>query len=102
MPNFITRIELREGTTADYEKLSTRLEALGFERAIRADDGRVHQLPQGEYVGSGDGTTAQVRDLAVQAAGESGRAFGIVAVEFERASWFGLTVIEQPQPAAVS
>ncbi|MGB8169893.1 MAG: hypothetical protein WCF18_20490 [Chthoniobacteraceae bacterium] len=92
MANFLTRIELRDSTPEDYTKLDKRMEALGFSRSIRADDQRTHLLPTGNFVGSGDGTTQQVRDLATQAAAETGKAFGILVVECDRAAWIGLTV----------
>ncbi len=92
MPNFLTRIELRDASAADYTALNTRMESLGFSRTIRADDARVHQLPTGNYVGTGEGTTQQVRDLATQAAAETGKGFGILVVECEKAAWIGLPV----------
>ncbi len=92
MPNFLARIELREASDTDYDPLNTRMASLGFSRTIRADDGRNHELPIGNFVGSGDGTTQQVRDLATQAAAETGKAFGILVVECDRAAWIGLPV----------
>jgi hypothetical protein len=90
MPNFLTRVELREASDADYQTLTTRMEAVGFARSVRADDGRTHLLPTGNFIGTGDGTTLQVRDLATQAAAETGKAFGILVVECDRAAWIGL------------
>ena len=90
MPNFLTHVELREATPADYQPLNTRMEACGFIRTVQGGDGRTHQLPTGTYVGTGEGTTVQVRDLATQAAAETGKAFGIIVVECERAAWIGL------------
>ena len=92
MPNFLTRIELRDAAPADYTGLNTRMESLGFVRTIRADDDRTHQLPTGNFVGVGEGTTQQVRDLATQAAAETGKAFGILVVECEKAAWIGLPI----------
>jgi hypothetical protein len=92
MPNFLTRVELRDASAADYTALEKRMEALGFIRTIRADDNRTHLLPTGNFVGFGEGTTQQVRDLATQAAAETGKAFGILVVECEKAAWIGLPV----------
>ncbi len=92
MPNFLTCVELREATPEDYTKLYARMEKLGFARTIRADDQRTHELPTGNFVGTGEGTTQQVRDLATQAAAETGKAFGILVVECDRAAWIGLQV----------
>ena len=92
MPNFLARIELRDSADTDYGTLTGRMEAVGFSRFIQADDGRSHELPTGNFVGSGDGTTQQVRDLATQAAAETGKAFGILVVECDRAAWIGLPV----------
>ena len=102
MPTFLACIELRDATGADYEPMGARLEALGFTRTVRADDGRVHALPTGEYIGNGDGTTAQVKDLITQVAAETGRGFGIFVVECQgAASWIGLPVVEVAPPASL-
>lgn len=92
MANFLTRIELRDATPADYLALDARMATVGFIRTIGADDGRVHALPSGEYIGTAGGTCLQVRDLAVQAAAETGKAFSVVSVEFTNAAWLGLPV----------
>ena len=92
MPNFLTRVELRDASASDYAALDSRMESLGFSRTIRADDSRTHQLPTGNFVGTGDGTTQQVRDLATQAAAETGKAFGVLVIECEKAAWIGLPV----------
>jgi hypothetical protein len=92
MANFLACVELRDSKPEDYTKLNTRMEKLGFSRSIRADDERTHQLPTGNFVGTGEGNTQQVRDLAAQAAAETGRAFGILVVECDRAAWIGLLV----------
>lgn len=92
MPNFLTTVELRDASAEDYTKLNARMESLGFSRSIRADDQRTHQLPTGNFIGTGEGTTQQVRDLATQAAAETGKGFGILVVECEKAAWIGLPV----------
>lgn len=94
MPSFLACVDLRDATASDYEPINTRLESLGFSRTIRADDGRIHELGTGKYVGTGDGTTLQVRDLITQVAAETGRAFGILVVECQGASWLGLPVVQ--------
>ena len=94
MPSFLACIDLRDAAASDYEPITTRLESLGFSRTIRADDGRIHELGTGKYVGTGDGTTLQVRDLITQVAAETGKAFGILVVECQGASWLGLPVVQ--------
>ena len=101
MPTFLACIELRDATGADYAPMSARLESLGFSRNVRADDGRVHELPTGEYVGNGEGTALQVKDLVTQVAAETGKGFGIFVVECQgAASWIGLPVVQNAPPAA--
>src|SRR5437879_5698592 len=105
MPNFLACIELRDAAPSDYEPMNARLETLGFSRNIRADDGRIHELPTGKYVGTGDGTTLQVRDLVTQVAAETGKAFGVLVVECQGASWLGLPVVQgasAPSPVVQS
>ena len=102
MPSFLACIDLRDAAASDYETMSARLESLGFSRNIRADDGRIHELATGKYVGTGEGTTLQVRDLVTQVAAETGRAFGIFVVECQGASWIGLPVVQNAAvPAAI-
>src|SRR4051812_27278277 len=101
MPTFLACIELRDATGADYEPMSARLESFGFSRNVRADDGRVHELPTGKYIGNGDGSPAQVKDVVTQVAAETGKGFGIFVVECQgAASWIGLPVVQNaPVPA---
>ncbi len=100
MPTFLACIELRDSTAAEYETMGSRLESFGFSRNVRADDGRIHELPTGNYIGNGDGTTAQVKDLVTQVAAETGKAFGVFVVECQgAASWIGLPVVQNASPA---
>lgn len=100
MPAFLVCIELLDATGADYEPMSARLESLGFDRNVRADDGRVHELPTGKYIGSGEGTPAQVKDLVTQVVAEMGKGFRIFVVECQgAASWIGLPVVQNAPPA---
>jgi hypothetical protein len=94
MPSFLACVDLRDATASEYEPVNARLETLGFSRNIRADDGRVHELPTGKYVGNGEATTLQVRDLVTQVAAETGKAFGVFVVECQGASWIGLPVAQ--------
>src|SRR5438132_12349149 len=99
MPTFLACIELRDATGADYEQINARLDSLGFSRTVRGDDGRVHALPTGKYIGNGEGDTRQVKDLVTQVAAETGKAFGIFVVECQGlASWIGLPVVQEAPP----
>jgi hypothetical protein len=105
MPAFLVCIELLDATGADYASMSASLESLGFGRNVRADDGRVHELPTGKYIGTGEGTPAQVKDLVTQVVAETGKGFRIFVVQCQgAASWIGLPVVQNvpPIPAPLS
>jgi protein-disulfide isomerase-like protein with CxxC motif len=90
MAAFITRVELHDSTSADYETLHQAMAAQGFTRVISGDDGVSYTLPTGEYFGQSETGTNEVTNLAGFAASMTGKAFALLVTEFERISWRGL------------
>ena len=69
MPQFITRVELHSGTSADYNALHKHMVARNFHQFIIGDDGKRYHLPTAMYYSHGPYQTVQsVRDMAKQAA----------------------------------
>lgn len=67
MSDFTVRVELHGALDNHYLMLHDRMAALGFNRFATGKDasgnpGKWH-LPSGEYVGTNDGTAAEVRDM---------------------------------------
>ena len=96
MPVYMTRIELRDATPADYEVLNRAMAAQGFLQAITGNDGTAYQLPTGNYLGQTEADAQEVMNIAGFAASMTTKSFGIVATEFERTSWRGLLPAEAP------
>lgn len=92
MSAFLVRIELHGATWADYEKLHAQMEGRGFSRKITGDNGRTYQLPTAEYEIYSTAGVEAVRTLAANAAMMTGRTFGVIAAEYWRTAWSGLSV----------
>jgi hypothetical protein len=92
MADFTVRIELHDALWEDYGALHTAMEKKGFSRIIRADDGRNYRMPWAEYNGTGNLTCAQVRDIAQQAADETGKRNSVFVTEAVSRAWSGLQV----------
>lgn len=93
MANFITRVELHQASWQDYESLHKQMEARGFSRAIRSNDGVWYKLPTAEYVLSATLTATQVRDLATLAANATGRSNSVLTCDYGSAAWIGLDIV---------
>ena len=72
--NFTVRVELHKAVGADYDVLHAAMEQKGFSRLITGDNGQTYHMPWAEYNGSGNLTSAQVRDIARTAANTTARA----------------------------
>jgi hypothetical protein len=90
MANFTVRVELHKAEWADYERLHTAMEGKGFSRQITSDDGRAYHMPWAEYNGSGNLTSAQVRDIARTAADSTGKQNAVFVTEAVSRAWVGL------------
>lgn len=92
MASFTVRIELHDATWDDYNVLHAAMEQRGFSRLIRADDGRAYHLPWAEYYGTGDLACNQIRDVAREAANQTGKKNAVFVTEAARWAWSGLQV----------
>jgi hypothetical protein len=90
MANFTVRVELHQATLADYETLHAAMEQQGFSRFITADNGQTYHMPWAEYNGSGNLSSAQVRDIARTAANNTGKANAVLVSEAQTRAWIGL------------
>jgi hypothetical protein len=60
MAHFTVRIELREATPGDQQRLDVAMEAAGYKRTVTDDSGLVFQLPTSEYDLIANGNVSQV------------------------------------------
>jgi len=60
MKDFLTRVELHNHLTGDYEKLHLAMAKTGFKRTILASDSVTYDLPTAEYVYSGYDTETAI------------------------------------------
>ncbi|HTV53744.1 MAG TPA: hypothetical protein VMI06_02395 [Terriglobia bacterium] len=90
MADFTVRVELHQGTHTDYNALHAAMEGQGFSRFITADNGQTFHMPWAEYNGSGNLTSAQVRDIARAAANTTGKTNAVFVTEAESRAWIGL------------
>jgi hypothetical protein len=90
MANFTVRVELHKAEWADYDQLHAAMEQKGFSRQITSDEGRAYQMPWAEYNGTGNLTSAQVRDIAREAADSIGKQNAVFVTEAVSRAWIGL------------
>jgi hypothetical protein len=90
MANFTVRVELHDAAWADYETLHAAMEAKGFSRQIKSDDGKTYQLPLAEYNGSGNLDSSGIRDIARAAANSTGKSNAVLVSEAPSRAWVGL------------
>jgi hypothetical protein len=90
MANFTVRVELHQAVGADYDVLHAAMEQKGFSRFITGDNGRIYHMPWAEYDGSGNLTSAQVRDIAHAAANTTGKSNAVLVTESTTRAWIGL------------
>lgn len=79
MAHFITRVELHDASVSDYEKLHAEMEARGFSRNVKGEDGIIYQLPTAEYVYICSEKVEKVRNKAARAAASTGKTYSVVA-----------------------
>jgi hypothetical protein len=92
MAFFITRVELHDSVLADYKRLKTAMQSLGFTKLIEATNGIKYILPTAVYGFNGNekATPDNVLRLAVKAATTTRRKYGIVVTQSAAASFVGL------------
>jgi hypothetical protein len=90
MANFTVRVELHKAAWNDYDRLHTAMEQKGFSRQITSDTGKTYHMPWAEYNGTGNLTSAQVRDIAREAADSTGKQNAVFVTEAVSRAWVGL------------
>ncbi len=93
MARYITRVELHQATSADYDTLHLQMIARRFQRTIPGADGRNYQLPSATYYSFGELTANQVGSLAKTAANLTGRQSWVLTLEYT-ASAFDLSMAQ--------
>lgn len=93
MANFTVRVELHKAEWAHYDQLHAAMEQQGFSRRITSDDGRIYQMPWAEYSGTGNLTSAEIRDIAKAAADTTGKENAVFVTEAVTRAWIGLPVL---------
>lgn len=91
MASFTVRVELHKAVGTDYDVLHTAMEQTGFSRLITGDNGQTYHLPWAEYYGTGNLTSAQVRDIARTAANTTGKSNAVLVTEAVGWAWIGLS-----------
>lgn len=92
MASFTTRVELHGATGADYADLHSKMEAQGFSRLIKSDQGTTYHLPTAEYDYVGNVTRAQVLDKAKAAASKVKQNYSVLVTESNGRVWHNLPV----------
>lgn len=94
MARYMTRIELHENpnkpTAKDYENLHAAMEAKGFTRTIKGDDGITYRLPTALYYGESSLTTGDVMDHASAVAKSVWAKYSVITSEAPNSAWDGL------------
>jgi hypothetical protein len=90
MSSFTTRVELHSASHDDYNNLHALMEAEGFSRLIKADDGTWYHLPAAEYNRECALSIAEVRASAQRAATRTRKLFCVFVSESTSRSWVGL------------
>jgi hypothetical protein len=78
MSKFTIRIELRNATEEDYEKLRVEMEERGFSRLLPGGDGGEYLLPTAEYSLDAGWTPEQVLNTAKTVAAATHRPFAVL------------------------
>ncbi len=94
MPKFMVRVVLHDAQNWEqYEGLHKAMEDRGFLRTLVGTKATYH-LPPAEYWYKSDGTLADVRVLAAEAAEMTGEPFGLIAVKADGWSVMRLKTVE--------
>lgn len=95
---FITRVELHDAKSSDYEKLHSAMRSRGFSQTITADNGVMYHLPPAEYYREGQPVTPidTVLAAAKAAAASTGKLSSVLVTEtYHTIKWDGLIPVQQ-------
>jgi hypothetical protein len=91
MASYTARVELHAATNTDYETLHTAMQSRGYLRTIVGSDGKTYWLPTGTYdAPSATVDLTKARNIAAEAAQQTGKTFEVFVVERGQAAWQGL------------
>ena len=90
MSKFTVRVELRQATEEEYEKLRMEMEDRGFSRLLPAGDGGKVLLPPEEYNLDAGWTPDQVLNTVKTVAAATHRQVAVLVTESLSRKWFGL------------
>lgn len=91
MASYTARVELHSATAADYENLHAAMQNRSYLRTILGGDGKTYWLPTGTYdAPSATVDITKAREIAAEAAQQTGKAFEVFVVERGQAAWQGL------------
>jgi hypothetical protein len=94
MAKFITRVELHDARSDDYEVLHASMKAEGFERTITASDGTTYHMPTAEYFRQDNtATRMDVLEAAKRAATKTQKTCGVIVTEAVASTWWGLPLV---------
>ncbi|MES2692616.1 MAG: hypothetical protein V4773_04020 [Verrucomicrobiota bacterium] len=90
MPNFTVRIVLDGAEDGAYNRLHDEMEDAGFDRTVRAANGKAFHLPPGEYSYTGWGGATDVRDCVwpIIRSMWPGNA-GVLVTTSQHCAWYG-------------
>jgi hypothetical protein len=90
MASFTVRVELHDASGADYLRLHEAMEAQGFDRTIKSDEGIIYRLPEAEYNRVGALTRDDVIAEAKRGAAATGKRYSVLVTESNGRKWSGL------------
>ncbi|EMW7738443.1 hypothetical protein AAFQ48_004355 [Yersinia enterocolitica] len=61
MPRFFIRVELFRADGDEYEQLHEKMAAIGFDKTVKFDDGKIYKLPIGSYMGLSNSNANTIR-----------------------------------------
>lgn len=80
MALFIARVELHNGTDADYRTLHAAMEAEGFSRQI-VSGGVSYHLPTAEYCATASMSARELLGIAKRAANKTGKTSSLIVTQ---------------------
>lgn len=92
---YLARITIHNGTIQDYDVLHKRMQALGFNRYITADNGTHYWLPDATYVGARNESITAVQQLVAREAKAAAPNRGepqVFVCERSKSMWTGLSI----------
>ncbi len=90
---FITRIELHNAKSSDYDTLHSAMSKQGYTQTIVSGEGQVCKLPTAEYCLVGNYLLQDALNQAQYAANLVGKECSIIVSETNKVMWSGLAKV---------